>query len=322
MTRELDKNASIHRLFESAGRSIPDLDGHSIRVAARKVIFSKLAGGGFGITKKLPDTIANQIHVLANHIMSMVNDGSIGINNVEAALENMYHHTVKNLELAPVTSSQEISRSKIAQLMPPSATPEQVAQWQAAQPAPGSDLIQPPPTSQTERELAQLMQQQRSAPAPTAPAGVPAAVAPAPLPPPVTPEQVAQWNKPHTYEEWEEQIRHPQQMSPPQQPVRQQPARPTGAAHVQRPAPRPAVAPAAAPAAQSAPMFDLRQTMQSPTGIMPQLQYTPGPGDPNYVPPAPGLNYTPGPFDANYTGASKNIQGLLKIADYLSKKKS
>jgi len=230
MTRELDKNASIYRLFESAGMSIPDLDGHMIRVAERRIFWSKIAK----------------------------------------------------------TSTD---------IMPPSATPEQVAQWQAAQPAPGSELAPPPPTSQTERELAQLMQQQRSAPAPTAPAGVPAAVAPSPLPPvapsplppPVTPEQVAQWNKPHTYEEWEEQIKHPQQMSPPQQPVRQQPARhPTGAAHMQRPATK-------------------QNIIQLPAMVIG------GPDDRN------ALNYTPGPGDPNYTEASKSVQRLLKVAKHIKK---
>lgn len=199
MTRELS-NASIHKLFESVGRGIPDLDGHAIRVAERRILWSKLA----------QQTLAD-----------------VGI---------------------------------------PTQTPEQIAEWSRVQP--GDELAPPPPTSQTEQQLAQLTQQLRT------------------------------------------------------------PVHPTGAAHVQRQAPvaarpRPAapvaprpVAPAAAPVAKPAPQFDLRQTMDSPAGILPPQTYTTGPGDPNY------LGYTPGPNDPNYTGASKNITSLLKVADYLSKKKS
>lgn len=228
MTRELDRNTSIHRLFESAGRSIPDLDGHNIRVAERRILWSKIA--------QLPPSVTPQ-----------------------------------------QVAAWEAAQAAPAPLMPPSATPEQVAAWERAQaqPQPGQELTAPQPSSVTEQQLAQLTRQLATRP---------------------------QTGAAHV-----------------QRPAA--PVAPTGAAHVQRQAPRPAApAPAAPPAA--APMFDLRQTMQSPTGIMPQLPYTPGPGDPNYVPPAPVLNYTPGPFDANYTGASKNIQGLLKVADYLSKKKS
>lgn len=217
MTREIDRNASIRTLFESAGRSIPDLDGHNIRVAERRILWSKIA--------------------------------------------------------------QQVS--------------------------------------------------------PTAPAGVPAAVAPAPLPPSATPEQVAQWNKPRTYEEWEEQIKHPQQMS--DQQVMDQSAwqasnsedalaqllrargpaaptaRPTGAAHVQQPA-----APARRPAAKPAPTIQLpNMTIEGepPENVveLPNMNIV---GDPNE------MAYTPGPGDPNYTGASKSVLGLLKIADYLSKKKS
>jgi hypothetical protein len=200
MARELN-NAAIHNLFESAGRGIPDLDGHAIRVAERKILWSKLA------------------------------------------------------------------------------------QQQAA------------------------------------------------LPPSATPEQVAAWNKPQSYEELEESLRHgtlnnPQDVAAWNQNSTDElgqllrPSAPTGAAHVQRPAaparrpvPRQGQpVPAAAPISQPAPQFNLRQTMDSPAGILPPRTYTPGPDDPDY------LGYTPGPDDPSYTGASKNISSLLKVANYLSKK--
>lgn len=174
MARELN-NAAIHNLFESAGRGIPDLDGHAIRVAERGILWSKFA----------------------------------------------------------------------------------------------------------------------QAPAPA-------------LPPSATPEQVAEWNRPKNYEEWEEALRHgspanPQDIAAWQQQNSSEDAlgqllrpttAPTGAAHVQRQAPRPAPVapvPAAAPASKPAPQFSLRQTMDSPAGILPPQTYTPGPGDENY------LGYTPGP---------------------------
>jgi hypothetical protein len=199
MARELN-NAAIHNLFESAGRGIPDLDGHAIRVAERGILWSKFA-----------------------------------------------------------------------------QTPA--------------------------------------------------------LPPSATPEQVAEWNRPKNYEEWEEALRHgspanPQDIAAWQQQNSSEDAlgqllrpttAPTGAAHVQRQAPRRpapvAPVPAAAPASKPAPQFSLRQTMDSPAGILPPQTYTPGPGDENY------LGYTPGPDDPNYTGASKHISSLLKVADYLEKKK-
>jgi hypothetical protein len=183
MTRELDKNA-IHKLLESAGRTIPDLDGHNIRVAERRILWSKVA-----------QTPAD------------------------------------------------------APLIPPSATPEQVAEW----------------------------------------------------------------SKPRTYEEWEESIRHQQpaanptdvaaleqgnkedelsQLLRPRDPAapgKPAPA-PTGVAHVQRPAPK------------------KENVIQ-----LPEMNIE---GDPNE------MLYTPGPNDPNYTGASKGVTGLLRIAGYLSRKKS
>jgi len=167
------------------------------------------------------------------------------------------------------------------------------------------------------------------------------------IPPTVTPEQVAAWSKPRTYEEWEEaqkyktpatnqqvmdteswKTHNPQDMLGQLLRPQGQQAAPKGVAHVQpqpaqRPAPKPAApvvpAPAANPAAKPVQQFDLRQTMDSPTGILPPQTYTPGPGDANYAAP---LGYTPGPNDPNYTGASKGIKGLLKVADYLSKKRA
>jgi hypothetical protein len=162
-----------------------------------------------------------------------------------------------------------------------------------------------------------------------------------PLPPSATPQQVAEWHKPRTYEEWEEQQKYNMPISDQQvmdqaswnqqnpqdelgqllNPQRQAPG-PMGVAHVQpakRPAPKPVAAPAGNPVAKPAPKFDLRQTMDNLTGIMPQQNYTPGPGDANYEEP---LGYTPGPDDPNYTGASKGIRGLLKMANYLSKKRT
>ena len=173
----------------------------------------------------------------------------------------------------------------------------------------------------------------------------PAPVGAAPLmPPSVTPEQVAQWNKPRTYDELVEQLKYktpvtnqqvmdqeswkkhnpqdeigqllnPQRGQAPQKGVAHVPPQPA-----KRPVPTAAPAavptPAANPVAKPAPQFDLRQTMDSPTGILAPQTYTPGPEDQNY------LGYTPGPNDPNYTGASKNISGLLKVADYLSKKRA
>jgi hypothetical protein len=44
MTKEFDdNNASIHNLLESAENTIPDLDGHNIRVAERRILWSKIA---------------------------------------------------------------------------------------------------------------------------------------------------------------------------------------------------------------------------------------------------------------------------------------
>jgi hypothetical protein len=43
MVRVINQSSSIHNLFESAGRSIPDLDGHNIRVAERRILWSKIA---------------------------------------------------------------------------------------------------------------------------------------------------------------------------------------------------------------------------------------------------------------------------------------
>jgi len=183
MARELDKNASIHKLLESAGRTIPDLDGHNIRIAERRILWSKIA-----------QTPAD------------------------------------------------------APLIPPSATPEQVAEW----------------------------------------------------------------SKPRTYEEWEESLRHQQPASNPTDvaaweqgnkedelsqllrpqgpaPAPGKPA-PTGVAHVQRPAPK------------------KENVIQ-----LPEMNIE---GDPNE------MLYTPGPGDPNYTGASNRVTGLLRVAGYLSKKKS
>lgn len=146
----------------------------------------------------------------------------------------------------------------------------------------------------------------------------------------VTPEQVAQWSG--TELPMPERGQDPQRITTDQidkgmaqlmRTQRGQSAKPAphGYAHFQ-PAPKaPPVAPAA-PAKPAIPNFDLRQTMDSPTGILQQPTYTAGPGDPNYVPPEPELNYTPGPNDPNFSGASNNVQSLLKAADYLSKKKS
>ncbi|MCK9567503.1 hypothetical protein M0R72_00975 [Candidatus Pacearchaeota archaeon] len=152
---------------------------------------------------------------------------------------------------------------------------------------------------------------------------------------------------PRTYEEWEKQQKYktpisnqqlmdqqawqqanpedelgkllrPQGPRPPQQGVAHAPTQ-----QVRRPAPKPKpVAPAANPVVTPVPKFDLRQTMDSPTGILPPQTYTPGPGDVNYEDDEKSLGYTPGPNDPNYTGASKSISGLLKIADYLSKKRT
>lgn len=173
MTRELS-NASIHKLFESVGRGIPDLDGHAIRVAERRILWSKLA----------QQTLAD-----------------VGI---------------------------------------PTQTPEQIAEWSRVQP--GDELAPPPPTSQTEQQLAQLTQQLRT---------------PTPAP--------------------------------------------TGVAHIRHPAPAARPRPAARPATPTS------------TIELPEMNIV---GDPNE------MLYTPGPNDPNYTGASKNVTSLLKVADFLSKKKS
>ena len=60
MARELN-NAAIHNLFESAGRGIPDLDGHAIRVAERRILWAQLAPktlADVGIPTQTPEQIA------------------------------------------------------------------------------------------------------------------------------------------------------------------------------------------------------------------------------------------------------------------------
>ena len=119
-----------------------------------------------------------------------------------------------------------------------------------------------------------------------------------------TPEQIAEWSKVQPGDE----LAPPPPTSKTEQQLaqltQQLSTRPTGAAHVQpvQPAKRPL-----APATTSRPTQRQIPNIQLPEMIIG------GPNDQSE------LNYTPGPGDHNYIGAGRNIRSLLKVADYLSK---
>ena len=279
MIKEID----IRNTFNAAEESIPNLDGHNIRVAERRILWSKLA-------QRAPAIVPSKVTVIHDPESGLGDEDSeykevpsgLGDNDPEYGSGTRYgdglEHQTSKEELEQLLQSQTpiaksnhlIIKHKTAQLTGPEAmeaewragrsvvTPEQVAKWQQPQAGEEPEAI---PTSRIERGMAQLTQNQQAA--------------------------------------------------------RQQ------AVTHQRPVVRPVAAPVrpAVPVTRSVnPSFDLRQTMDSPTGILQPQMYTPGPNDPNYVVPAPDLGYTPGPDDVNYVGANKSLQGLLKVADYLNKK--